>query len=231
MSDTDPHTDSGSGSGSAEKPTTTFLLVGDDGTYRSVSFDAADDGSTYETLRTLLDGDVDVVAAADFDVWVNDIGLMRSDFAENETAGSLLAEYGNPGHRLAGPAVITRLDQRTGDTVGLDPATLRTLRHGLEQHGSHALPDTDPAGAADQQHASRKLRTDLDYQGHGLEPRTVVVPLTDAHFEAASVAAAQAATSRPPTGPLGGLCGATTSNGTPCRHPAPPAGSTCAAGH
>lgn len=205
-----------------------LMLVGDDGVFREVHLG---EGDTLGPLQRLLDGYVDCVAADGIDVWVSDDGLMRSDFAPNTAVSALLESHGSPDRRIVGPAVIARCDQRTGETVGLDPATLAVLHDELDGLGCSRLAACDPETAAEQQHGSRQQRLSLDYQGHGWQPQTSVAAITDREFAQWAADAAASARSEDRRSSLGGLCGAMTGNGRPCRHPAPPPSGRCAAGH
>lgn len=91
-----------------------------------------DNGSSLTALQTLVDGYVDCVTADPdalgfaADVWVNDEGLYRKDFAIN-LVGSFIT-----GRQLVGPIVIA-LSDADGETTGLTSAHIEQLRKdGLE---------------------------------------------------------------------------------------------------
>ena len=142
------------------------MLVGDDGTFRVVT---AADGDTLDTLQRLVDGLVERVAvpspaalssAACLDMWVNEEGLMRDDFALNDHAAQLA------GSLLVGPVVLAGCDAE--DTTGLDEMLICVLRDALADAGATEIPSATTQHAADQQRASREQRRQLGFRGHGL---------------------------------------------------------------
>lgn len=100
-----------------------FLAIAESG----YAFTVKVEGSTLQTLQTIVDGNVDVVTTrlADlphrFDLWVNDEGLFREDFSVNLTASYLA------GVTLVGPAVLTTVNISTGETTGITAADLAAL--------------------------------------------------------------------------------------------------------
>ena len=142
------------------------MLVGDDGTFRVVT---AADGDTLDTLQRLVDGLIERVAvplpaaarsAACLDMWVNEEGLMRDDFAVNDHAAQMV------GSLLVGPVVLAGCDAE--DTTGLDEILICALRDVLVDAGATEIPPAATQHAADQQRASREQRRQLGFRGHGL---------------------------------------------------------------
>ncbi|MCY3887949.1 MAG: DUF3560 domain-containing protein [Chloroflexi bacterium] len=85
-----------------------ILVIGDDGTYRRI--DAPDQPLTLEVMQGLVDGLIERVSTAGFDVWLNEAGLLRESFGLNIAASWLLHEHGASGHEIYGPAFLARVE-------------------------------------------------------------------------------------------------------------------------
>jgi hypothetical protein len=105
------------------------LHITANGKARVVNLDEEGEG-VLEGLQRLVDGAVtcigtDVIRSGlALDIWANDEGLLRSDFAVNEK-GSLLA-----GQHLVGPVVVADVDDY-GNTLSLSARHLNLLRDRL----------------------------------------------------------------------------------------------------
>ena len=101
---------------------TEFILISDNGTAYLVESGE----STLDTLQTLVDGYIECVTADkhvlgfESDVWVNEEGLFRQDFAINLVASFLT------GRQLVGPAVLAR-SSKGGKTLGLTSSNINRL--------------------------------------------------------------------------------------------------------
>jgi hypothetical protein len=101
---------------------TEFILISDNGTAYLVESGE----STLDTLQTLVDGLIECVTADkrslgfEADVWVNEEGLFRQDFAINLVASFLT------GRQLVGPAVLAR-SSKEGKTLGLTSSNINRL--------------------------------------------------------------------------------------------------------
>ena len=131
-------------------PTKNFLYLNEFGDALLVRHDGDD---TLTALQTLVEGYVAVVrtnpAETGFegDGWVNDEGLYQPTFTVNLLASAFA------GQRLVGPAVITRFDAETGETIGLTADNLAGLaRKGL------TIDDNDGKGWTAQDAAALRQR-------------------------------------------------------------------------
>ena len=101
-----------------------FLLIEDTGYAFLVNHEGDD---TLRTLQTGVDGLIECVTADDgvlgfrADIWVNEEGLFRQDFAINLVASFIT------GRQIVGPAVIARSSSQ-GATLGLTDAQIQRLR-------------------------------------------------------------------------------------------------------
>jgi hypothetical protein len=118
-----------------------FLLIRDNG----IAYLVESDESTLSTLQTLVDGLVECVNADkrslgfEADVWVNEEGLFRQDFAINLVASFIT------GRQIVGPAVLARSNSN-GATLGLTSSQInRLIEDGLmiEQAAEGAFTLTD----------------------------------------------------------------------------------------
>lgn len=118
-----------------------FLLIRDNGD----AFLIEGGDNTLNTLQTLVEGWVECVNADkrslgfEADVWVNEEGLFRQDFAINLVASFLT------GRQLVGPAVLARSNSN-GETIGLTSGQInRLIEDGLmiEQAAEGAFTLTD----------------------------------------------------------------------------------------
>lgn len=91
-----------------------------------------------DTLQGLVEGYVTRVATAEFEVWVNEEGLLF-DFAPNVAARELLARAGAPGHRIVGPAVLLR-DGNDGESYPLEPGVVERVVGELRELGWEEEP-------------------------------------------------------------------------------------------
>ena len=113
-----------------------FLLIRDNG----MAYLVESDDNTLSTLQTLVDGLIECVNADkrslgfEADVWVNEEGLFRQDFAINLVASFIT------GRQLVGPVVLARSNSN-GATLGLTSSQInRLIEDGLmletADHGS-----------------------------------------------------------------------------------------------
>ncbi len=80
-----------------------YLVINDNGdAFRVVPTD-----DTYRDLSTLVDGYIERVSLpGGVDVWLNEEGLMREDFAGNLVASMITREWTGHTYTLVGPAVF-----------------------------------------------------------------------------------------------------------------------------
>jgi hypothetical protein len=103
------------------------------------------DGSSLKAFQTIVGGNVDVVTTREgtylpheFDVFVNDEGLFRPDFCMN-----LIASYFT-GQTLVGPVVLSNVNIKTGETLGLTEQDIASLSENMDidtNNGEHYSAD------------------------------------------------------------------------------------------
>lgn len=87
---------------------------------------------TLSFLQALVDGLIESVSIGrNTDIWVNEEGLYRNDFAVNRLATGLARNFAGDHYTLVGPAVITGVT-RNGKTVSVSEGLLRST---IEEHG------------------------------------------------------------------------------------------------
>ena len=112
--------------------TAQLIRITDSGAFNLVEH--PDAPVSLETLQGLVDGYITRVATTEFELWVNEEGLLRADFATNVAAQRLLARAGAPGHRIVGPAVILR-DGYDGESYPLAPDATEQMVAELRELG------------------------------------------------------------------------------------------------
>ena len=158
---------------------TVYVLVGDDGTFREVHGDGGTISETVDLCNTLVDGWIELVRCtlalggdpdrrATIDLWLNEEGKMRNDFAPNPHALGLL-HYATT-DMFVGPVLIAS-STHDGETVGLADEVVEAARSALLRLGATELPPARTAEAAAQQAATRAQRLELGYRGHGYYSR------------------------------------------------------------
>ena len=108
-----------------------LIKITDDGTYQVI--DHADVPLSLETLQGHVAGFIERVATAEFDMWMNEEGALRDDFAINVGASRLLAQFGAPGFMIVGPVLLARAADE--DSFPLMPETVDRLRAVIEGLG------------------------------------------------------------------------------------------------
>ena len=166
----------------AGRPATlTLLLVGDDGTFREAHATTADSSEVLSVCQALVDGlmqpiDTTIEVPGDpperhtADIWLNEEGKLRSDFAVNPHAFALLAVPFND--VFVGPAFLAATAD-DGYMVSLTPAALGAAKQHLRDLGATELPPAPVAEAAAQQAAARTQRVAAGFTGHGYTIRGV----------------------------------------------------------
>lgn len=81
---------------------------------------------TLSFLQSLVEGNIEAVSLDNStDVWVNEEGLFRDDFAVNGVATSLARSSTGYNYTLVGPAVVTGVTPN-GETVSVSEGLLRS---------------------------------------------------------------------------------------------------------
>lgn len=93
-----------------------------------VDLDVKEGGSTLEPLQLLVGGRIELFETPDYDVWINEEGLLHEQFDVNMTASALC------GSLLVGPAVVTRAGPN-GSTRGVTDRDLKRFRQTFETLG------------------------------------------------------------------------------------------------
>ena len=111
------------------EPERGYLLIPADPAEPTSVLSATKDTSL-AVLQKAVDGYVECISlASDADMWCNDEGKFREDFAENPRAQALFDRAFGPGlDVIAGPVVITRGADAFGETIPLGSVEVAKLR-------------------------------------------------------------------------------------------------------
>ena len=149
-----------------------ILVINSNGTYRLVGH--GNEPLGLPLMQGLVGGYIERVSTPNFDLWVNEEGLLRDDFDPNVGASWLLNRHGAPGYTIVGPAFVAANNGE--EAIPAEPLVIAAAITLLEELG-YEPQDPDPmpptAGGSGAEDSVFAEHTDLVEYFQELDPTAI----------------------------------------------------------